>query len=649
MLRFNRNNIESNENSSSMIVPDVLDQIKKRTEELSTSEASMKLLQNLSNPTNLTNPLIINTFNHRKNQKINYALPSLVNRRNINKKNNINYPNKILYRSNSDILTRNSINSFTHDLFDLSNYQNLIQKAEESVINNQQEKNRKKKFLAKINQSIDINNKNNKNRIINDKSVNYDDIWEKLKNGKSFLNINKEKDLRININKFLPKRQAIEKSNYIRLINYSNKNKDERFKKILTLKRTQMKSTDDIIKKLESSKDFLGNKYKEEYKSYIRFLNKKFEEESFTNDDIIKEKNILLHDIDKLKRNIEKITKTKHTILGWLYLQIQVKERKSTLPVYYKYIIEDNYPYEKIKKIVKGKYNLNINDYNKIKNYKTNYVYEDAQHFFKDLEEIEMKSLNKLDKKLEINNEIIIMKEELQELKLENVKITTRFNENYNELIENLNYIQKDNRSLELRLIQVKSKKTFEVTYKNIYLLNKLALYAKMNANKNTMNFILKNDKPTIFYITMCLYNILIMREYPELKDKKIKFNWDKGDEYNMMLIFHYAEEVINILKKEKDYYFSNKILREEYKKMLADIDKEAKKERATIKLKMQKKLEMEKIEKFKQKINKKYYKPNRKIDFDYYRKEGKNKNKSLDLDVKREKRFEDFLYDIYS
>ena len=46
---------DNTENSSS-IVQDVLEQIKKKSEEISTSDASYKLLQSLSNPTNLTNP-----------------------------------------------------------------------------------------------------------------------------------------------------------------------------------------------------------------------------------------------------------------------------------------------------------------------------------------------------------------------------------------------------------------------------------------------------------------------------------------------------------------------------------------------------------------------------------------------------------------
>lgn len=646
-MKFNKS-IENSENSSSIIIPDILDQIKKRSEELSTSEASIRLLQNLSNPTNLTNPFIINTLNQKKNQKIKYYLPSLVNKRAINKNNDI-ISNRILSRSKSDIIINNPITSATHDLLDLPNYQKLIEKAEEDFSTIQQKK-RKKKILEKINKTIDVNKNiaDNNNKNINEKTKNFNDIWEKLKRSKGFGN-KIEKDLRIDINKFLPRRQAIEKSNIIRIINYNNKNKDERYNKIIEMKKLEIKSTDNIIKKLEKSKNYLGNKYEEEYKMYIRFLNKKYEEESFKNDDIIKQKNIILKDIDKLKRDIEKIIKLKQSILDWIYIQIQVKEKKIILPEYYKYIIETNIPYESIKKITKGKYNLNLKEYNKIKEYKKNYIYEEPKKFFKDLDEIQMESLNKLDRKLEIYDEIKILNKELDILKSENLIIEKRFNEKYKQLSQELTQVKKENTGLELRLIQVKAKKPITRTYKDNYLINKLALFAKMNSNEDGMKFILKNDKPTIFYITICLYNILLMRDYPELHGRKLILDWDKSDEYNMMLIFQYAADVIDILNKEKENYLSNKKFREEYNKIMSEMEKKVRKERAIVQVKMQKKLEMEKVEKLKEKINKKYYKQKRKIDFDYYRKEGKNKNRSLDIDIKRQTRLEDFLYDIDS
>ena len=260
-----------------------------------------------------------------------------------------------------------------------------------------------------------------------------------------------------------------------------------------------------------------------------------------------------------------------------------------------------------------------------------------------------MESLNKLDRKLEIYDEIKILNKELDILKSENLIIEKRFNEKYKQLSQELTQVKKENTGLELRLIQVKAKKPITRTYKDNYLINKLALFAKMNSNEDGMKFILKNDKPTIFYITICLYNILLMRDYSELHGRKLILDWDKSDEYNMMLIFQYAADVIDILNKEKENYLSNKKFREEYNKIMSEMEKKVRKERAIVQVKMQKKLEMEKVEKLKEKINKKYYKQKRKIDFDYYRKEGKNKNRSLDIDIKRQTRLEDFLYDIDS
>lgn len=114
-----------------------------------------------------------------------------------------------------------------------------------------------------------------------------------------------------------------------------------------------------------------------------------------------------------------------------------------------------------------------------------------------------------------------------------------------------------------------------------------------------------------------------------------------------MLIIFQYAEDALDILNKERQFYLSKKESREIYQKIKAEFDKEAKKERLGVKIEMRKKQEEEKIELFKQKLNKKYIKKMRKIDFDYYRKLNRNKNKSLDMEIKRETKFEDFFYDI--
>ena len=86
----NDNSFPSTIINNSSTFPDVLEQTKKKSEEISSSEASIRLFKNLSNPTNLTNPQIINTFNRNQNnttqkKTINYVLPTIkTNRQNFN-------------------------------------------------------------------------------------------------------------------------------------------------------------------------------------------------------------------------------------------------------------------------------------------------------------------------------------------------------------------------------------------------------------------------------------------------------------------------------------------------------------------------------------------------------------------------------------
>ena len=597
---------DNTENSSS-IVQDVLEQIKKKSEEISTSDASYKLLQSLSNPTNLTNPQIINTLNRRKKDENRFILPALKSRRMINtdKYNSIN--NKYLVRSNSNILSRNQHNSFISDPFDIKSYKNFIEKAENDLLENE-EKKILKRILEKddrsqdefINNNIPLNSLKKK-RI--DKSLNYDEIWEKLKKSQSFIK-KKKKDVRINFLKFIPRKQMIEKCNN-------------------------------------------NNKYNEKYKSYIHFLNQTYEEENLKNDDIIKVKNNIIHEINKLQRQIDKLKNTKKIIIDWIYLLISVKEKRLLLPNYYKYIIEDNIPYENINLIFNSRYHLNINDYYRILNYKNQTVYETADDFIKDLDKFQMNSLNKLDTIAEIVNENNNLKSELDELKLLDINWQKDYNEKYKQLSEKHNYLKEENTNLEMNLIKIKSQKKPVKKYKDKILLNKLAIFAKFNSNNEGSNFFLKNDKSTLFYISICLYYILNTRNFPKLNSKKYILDFQKSDVYNMLIIFQYAEDALDILNKERQFYLSKKESREIYQKIKAEFDKEAKKERLGVKIEMRKKQEEEKIELFKQKLNKKYIKKMRKIDFDYYRKLNRNKNKSLDMEIKRETKFEDFFYDI--
>ena len=146
-MYFNKS-IDNTENSSSMY-PEIIEQIKKKSEEISTSEASIKLFQNLSNPTNLTNPQIINSLSRRNKDRNKFILPSLKSRRVISSDKSDFIPEKFLVRSNSNVLSRNHQSSFTNDPFDFNHYKKLIEKAEKDILE-KEEKSRMKKLLEKI-------------------------------------------------------------------------------------------------------------------------------------------------------------------------------------------------------------------------------------------------------------------------------------------------------------------------------------------------------------------------------------------------------------------------------------------------------------------------------------------------------------------
>ena len=650
---MNINKINENSENSESIVPDIFEQIKKRNEEFSTSEAS-KLLQSITNPTNLTNPQIINSLN-RKNININkFHLPSLKNKIIIKNVNNNAINPKYLVRSSSDIESRNIKASFFNDPFDLRNYQTIIKKAEK--IYEEDEKKKIKKIIDKINRNNNnsINFKNNLSSSINlrkkslDKIGSYQEIWEKLKQRQSTIK-NIDKNIRINNIKFIPRKQFIEKCNTIRLANFTNSNKNERYQAFLSMKKLEIKSADNLIKKLENSKDFLENKYEEQHNSYILYLKKVKENETFKRDNIIKEKINIMKEIHNLEEQVEKIKNKKRLYIDWIYLQIRVKNKILILPNYYKYIIEDNIPYEKLNEI-SDNYQLKFNEYNKILNYKTKCIYDDADYFMTDFDRVQMECLNKYNQDdtdfTLLKNE---MRRELKELKEQNEIWEKNYNQKFKQLSLQLKYLINKNEKLLFKLNHYRNEKPKNREFKDSYIINKLSIYANMYSNFQGRDIILRNDKPTLFYIVMCLYHIVTSHSCPELKSKKLFLNLENIDTDIILKILEYTSLFIDLVNKEKYYLFSNKKNKELYKKIKMDVEKKTKKERLYVNAEMKKIIENDRMKQLKEKLNKNYYRKMRKIDFYFQIKEKKIKNKSLDENIKTKTKFEDFLYDVYS
>ena len=183
-------------------VSDIFDQLRKRAEDISTSEGSYRLIQNLSNPTNLTNPQIISmrridNYPYLENSKINRF--SKVKTRNIAR-----------YYKNDKYLSQNNNSDLEEKLILKEQAKKVLLRKEQKPINNkslkgsQSQKNIKdsnfKKFLkAKTMDIIDEDEK---------------DIWKKLKN------INKNKkivEIRVNKRKYVTSREYLNTTKNIQL------------------------------------------------------------------------------------------------------------------------------------------------------------------------------------------------------------------------------------------------------------------------------------------------------------------------------------------------------------------------------------------------------------------------------------------------
>ena len=650
---FLSSNIDNSTN-----IRDILEQIKKKSEEFSTSDASIKLFQNLSNPTNLTNPQIITSLNYNLNQNI-----AKINKFPLLKPNKLvfsnDYTKKQPKKSKTQINITTNISPFsTIDPFNLNNYHKLVKKAELKILLDKNRQKSKRIHLDKINRNIisvreSLNSRNNKPVVIipenQSEIAEKQNIWEKIKKVNK-LPKNKAKNIKIDIIRFVPKRDYIEKTNLIKLMQYNNNNKNERYYNYLSKKNSQMKSTDDLINKLQNSKDFLEKKYNEDYISYLRFLGKEIEKEKKININLMNGKNQKLYEVTKLEKYIDKIKNIKKNLIKWLYLQIQVKENLPYFPKYYEYIIEDNISLNEVNKRGKGEYNINMDEYIRIRNYKGKNVYDDAKLFFKKIEDLEIRSLTILNNKLDLIEEDNKLKKEIDELKKKYLITSKEEGDKLNEFIYKLKDAKKTNIQLKNKLISIKYTKKIKKKSNDKIIVNKLAAYSQINNNIQGMNHILKNKKSMLYYFTFCLYYIVTSYNIEELKDDKINLNIFKEDDKIILDILLYTEKLLNYLLANKKYYYSNEKLKSLYEKAKEETDKKTKMEKMLIQIKMSKNKEIEKREKLKEKLNKQYYKPSRKIELDYYRKQMNKKSQTImDKSIKNETKFEDFFYDIYS
>ena len=655
-------------------ISDIFEQIRKKSEEIPSSESSIKLLKNLSNPTNLTNPQIIMDSKHFE-QKLETRKN---NNKNVKILRKIKLKNKLIYRSQNSskyfpkikseisLMVNQSCNLIKNDISQLiKNISNIdsirnIQRNKILLKKIEQPLNQNKKNDNKINNCLIKGKRNIKKRVLYPENISAplksvdstgeaEHILEKLKNSKSIHLSNKK--IRINEMKSINKYNFLNDIYHLKLIKYNKNNKNERYQKILTDKDSQIKSLEETMKQIEKTKNSIERIYNKEYISNISSLINDIEKENIINSDLMNRKNIELMKNKILLNKIYKLKETKANLIKWLLLQIQIKEKILKIPKYYEYIIEEKLPLNEINKKIKNK--INQKEYNRVLDYQGKNIYDDASKFFKEYEKLEFQAVEKLkknnkisDSKLQLQNEFLECINNIQgEIFDENRKIS--------ELVKKLSKLKKNNIKLnkELELIKMNKKKNISRNNKNNKymsdLSNKILFHSKSDPNINSSNYIYyKKDKSLLFNLVLFLYKWISQNKFDEINNYRININYHLTDEKNMLNILEYAEIIANLLLVQKKYYYSNQKLKEIYEKIEDIVDKDIKREKFMIQLKIQEQKDIEKNEKIKEKMKKIYFKQNRKIDFDYFRIGKKNILNNNKIE-KRETKFEDFLYDI--
>lgn len=639
---------------------EIFEQIKKQTDEMSTSEGSNYLLKNLSNPTNLTNPQIKGDIKKKFGRTLKQNIKKSLSTNRINRKN---LPK-----------TKSETNIIKEYLF--SPNKKLKHLLENSLEDKKKEKEKdidinidKEKINSLINKSK-INTARNfmKDNAIGKQKIFLNPIWDKLLSARNFHK--KDKEIRINIGNKNYVRNYIDNTNEIRNLKYLIKNKVERFERLKEIKDSELLMVERTLNAIEKSKKYIENSYYKNYISYLIFLNRTVEKEKNKSFELINDKFKLIKEINKLNNMLEKLFEEKYNILLWISLQIQVKEKLIKLPKYYFYILEENDYYKTYiyknksdlhKKNEKEKEKISVSqkEREKILHYRNNIIYDSIDKFLEPYSILENRWFVHLKKNQIIQKEIEELKKEYisekEYLDTQDENMKRKINEKSN-LLQNLKSEYQKLKSQipkKKKMIYSKSSLTLLDINRSNLITNEIYnntknFSPKNNTNRNQVLFSFSNySNKNLFEEIINLFNIIKQNNFIEFDYHKFKkkYNYD-----SLLPIMNYIERVTYLLIEEKKHYYNNPKLKAIYKKKEEKIVKENRKIRYFYILKMKDLKQKEKIKKIQERINKDVFISRKTADYSYFNKANrlnKNNENNEKLSKKNKHNFEDFMFDL--
>ena len=649
---------------------EILEQIKKQNEEFST-DGSVQLFKNLSNPTNLTNPQIIGT--QRTNVTTTKSPSSSCYKKIVPK-----LKKRKIYRTKTDIDLIRDI------LFNKQNEsKNLIKKEEKNII---LKKNNINYFLDEKTSCLTTKGK-----------VKLKPIWEKIKTPK--VSLIKQKDIRINITKKVLARNFVDDYKMISQIKYNTDIKREKFERMINIKYSQLSSINNTEEKISKLKDIILKDYNKNYVLYLRFLNNNLEKESQISNELLGDSLKIKSEINKLNNKIIKIIERKCTILKWIGFFIQVKEKLKDIPEFYFDILEENDNYNvynlgdeifrKTKFIITDFSHLILKKKNldsqqikisetireKILKYRYNLIFEEPEEIMDHYTNLQSKWLKEIEQRDNLVKEIDSLKQKISNFEesnfiwdekrlIEKLKLVKNI---YHQLKNQYDLLKSQDRKvikkicgdeLSPKISKINSPDSPDI-YDNIYnaMLNNLNFYTvKTNSNKNRINSSFKGAENLI---NTNLYNLILDLFSTLNQNNFIKFdfsNFIKNININPIFeIMNYIELAVNFLFQEKYKYLQDPNLKEKYLTIQANFSKENKRYKILKLIKLRQLKLNKQIKEMNEKGKRKKYLTKRKIDYSLYKKLNMNKPKKIqerNEETKKEEKkampnLEEFLEDL--
>ena len=622
---------DNNSNILRKDASDIFDQIRKKAEDISTSEGSNRIFHNLSNPTNLTNPQIITI------RKIDNFLKSEVSKNNnrLKKVKTRNVSQKFKPDKSSSQSNRTDL---TEQLLINEQIRRLILRKRQKTIS---DKNSESQKLSNFTQGRPLGKQIKKNKTMEPIGEEGNDLWSRLRDGRYN---KKEKIVRVNKRKFITAREYISSTKNIQLMKFIRKNKIEKLNMLVNIRKSELDTLNSNLESLENNKEAILNNYNKKYVAYISYLLRQKDNEEKNFIDLIIKSGKIRKEIAQIQSKINKVQKEKMNQLNLILLFIQIKERIRELPegaiklfgTSDENLNKENKINKNIKKELSKRLTLkkriksanhfqeNINiinneDLKKIMQYKGKLIYNDVFEFGYDYNQMEEKMRKKIKYSENLKNDIKELKKKLKILKENNkndpneearkhlINVLNDLKFQNKELISELNSLKikydinntESNPFKSKNLMNIKkSKITQSTSATNIFHPSDTIQTFKAKTEKNFFNTIFANNFDNIYnpktiltfkqYFTLqnfdfnnasnlflsCynIYNIAKDNFFPE-KDLKFDIDIKRGfssepEKETILKMIEYIQNVLTLLLNQKKFYLGNKKLRKKYEKI---------------------------------------------------------------------------------